>query len=258
MALSKVLKRIFNIPLSILGMEVIRKGSWKPYNSVRFPTDMERMQHAADLGFKPKVIYDGGGFDGKWCAQAASIFQDAEFVMFEPNPTMKARIIDRVAPIKTRVQLIQKALGESPGTAKFNIWSDGKVDAGASLLNHVKGDASTQLEVEVVSIDSVAEETGKWPDLIKIDLQGAEAPALRGAAKALDRAEMVIAEFGCLEEAYEGRTTPAELISMMDKSGYKLYDLVDIHYRPHDGALTGGDLFFVKRSSALNAHKGYN
>ena len=38
---------------------------------------------------------------------------------------------------------------------------------------------------------------------------------------------------------------------------YCLYDLVDLHYRPYDRALTGGDYIFVKNSSALRAYKGW-
>lgn len=250
------IKKLLNVPLSAVGMELVRKGSWIPYDSVRFPTDMERLQHAASIGFSPKVIFDGGGFDGKWCLQVSKIFPDAEFVMFEPNPTMKARIIDRTAPIKSKVKLVQKALSDKAGKAQFNVWDDSKSDAGASLLEHVKGSAATTFEVDLVRIDDVAEDTGKWPDLIKVDLQGAEAPALRGATKALQKAEMVIAEFGVLD-AYIERTRPTELLGLLESHGFRLYDIVDVHYRPFDGALTGGDLFFVKDTSPLKSHKGY-
>jgi FkbM family methyltransferase len=238
-------------------MELVRRGSWIPYDAVRFPSDIERISHASSIGFSPKVIYDGGGFDGKWCMKVASIFPDAEFVMFEPNPNMKARIIDNTAPIKTRVHLVQKALADKAGTAHFNIWKDADNDASASLLGHVQGDASTQLEVELTTIDAVAEETGKWPDLIKLDLQGAEGPALEGARKALEKAEMVIAEFGVLD-AYKERTRCTQLLSILERSGFQLYDIVDLHYRPYDGALTGGDFFFVKKTSKLKAYAGYD
>ena len=43
----------------------------------------------------------------------------------------------------------------------------------------------------------------------------------------------------------------------MFDNDYCLYDLVDCHYRPYDGALTGGDFIFVKNSSALRAYKGW-
>jgi len=64
-------------------------------------------------------------------------------------------------------------------------------------------------------------------------------------------------EFGCLE-AYADRTTPDDLLELMYQNDYCLYDIVDCHYRPYDGALTGGDFFFVKNSSVLRKHKGWD
>jgi len=87
-------------------------------------------------------------------------------------------------------------------------------------------------------------------------LQGAEFLALKGATGVLESAEMVITEFGCLE-AYIGRATSRDLLDIMFDNDYCLYDIVDCHYRPYDGALTGGDFFFVKNWSVLRKHKGW-
>ena len=38
---------------------------------------------------------------------------------------------------------------------------------------------------------------------------------------------------------------------------YCLYDIIDLHDRPYDGALTGGDFFFVKNSSPLRRYKAW-
>ena len=97
---------------------------------------------------------------------------------------------------------------------------------------------------------------GLVPDLVKLDLQGGELAALDGSTNALKTAELMLIEFGCLD-AYIDRTTPRDLLDIMFENDYCLYDIVDCHYRPYDGALTGGDFIFVKNSSALRAYKGW-
>ena len=69
-------------------------------------------------------------------------------------------------------------------------------------------------------------------------------------------ATFMIIEFGCLE-AYIGRTTPRDILEIMYENDYCLYDIVDCHYRPYDGALTGGDFFFVKNDGVLKKYKGW-
>ena len=94
------------------------------------------------------------------------------------------------------------------------------------------------------------------PDLLKLDLQGFELPALKGADQCLKHAELCIVEFGCLD-AYKERTTPNDVMNLMYQYDYVLYDIVDLIYRPYDGALVGGDFFFVKSDSRLKEHKDY-
>jgi len=46
-------------------------------------------------------------------------------------------------------------------------------------------------------------------------------------------------------------------MDIMYDNGFYLYDIVDLRYRPCDGALAGGDFFFIKASSKLRARKDY-
>lgn len=226
------------------------------------PSCEARLAHAGSLGFQPEVIFDCGAFIGKWAQEVNQIFPDSQLVLIEPNSELYPRIAEHVKPFASQARLIEAAAGESEGIMELNIWENPKYGnqttalAASSLLGHVQGEATRSLPVRVRTIDDIARECGVWPDLIKLDLQGAELPALRGAVQALEACELCIIEFGCLE-AYKARTTPAELITFMDEQGYSLYDIVDIRYRPYDGALTGGDFFFVKRDSQLKAHKDY-
>lgn len=259
MGIRSIIGGLANNLLAPLGLELTARGTTERARAkkrVRFPTGEERMAHAASLGFRPRVLFDGGAYDGRWSMHMAKLFPGAQLVLFEPNPFIQDKLREHTAHITPSVVVQDVAIAERPGEATFHIYRDPQKDPGASLLGHVSGEAATPVPVRLDTLDHVCEQLGLLPDVLKLDLQGAEGNAIRGATKALAHAELVIAEFGCLE-AYIGRTTPRELMDLLYDRGFVLYDLVECHYRPYDGALTGGDFFFVKADSPLRAHKGW-
>ncbi len=218
------------------------------------PTVFDRLKHAKKLGFNPKVIIDGGANRGKWTKWASTIFKDALFICVEPNYNLNETIKSTIGDNTKNYIIENVALGKNNDQGTLNIWGD---SSGASLLDHVDGDAATKIETQIITIDALCKKHNIKPDLIKLDLQGGEMDALLGAAESLKTCEMLVPEFGCLY-AYINRTSNAQMFSYLENLEYGLYDVVDIHYRPHDGALTGGDFFFVKNNSKLRSHKGYN
>ena len=250
------LKRAGRWPFHAVGLDVVRKGQQPKASKRVFPAWDDRLRHARDLGFAPAVIVDGGAFRGYWSRDVAQLFPGAQLVMIEPNPHAREVIATTVAAVRPAPIVVDVAIGEAAGSAQLHIWREADSDRGASLLENVKGEAKLLVDVEVRTLDSVCDDLGLVPDLLKLDLQGGELAALRGATKALQHTEMMMIEFGCLE-AYVGRTTPRDLIDIMFDHDFCLYDVVDCHYRPYDGALTGGDFIFVKNRSALRAYKGW-
>lgn len=216
----------------------------------------ERLANAKKLGFHPQTILDGGAFRGLWSREVAGLFPGAQIVLVEPNPYLHETIRENVSDIEPRPVILKLALGESPGATELNIWRGVEEDSGASLLSHIQGEASQAVEVQVDTIDAIAERLSFVPDLIKLDLQGGELKALRGAERALEQTEMVIVEFHCLD-AYVGRPTPRDLLDYMYDRDFCLYDIVDCYNRPYDDALAGGDFFFVKNSSHLRSYQGW-
>jgi FkbM family methyltransferase len=248
----QTLKKIINTPLNAIGFELVRKAS-----GAGMATWIERLKLAKKLGFSPRVIVDGGAYTGGWSQDVSRLFTGAQIITVEPNPHVQDDIRRNISNIQPKPIVLNVALGGSKEKASLNIWRDETTDTGASLLTHVQGSANKAIEVDVDTLDNIAQQTGLMPDFVKLDLQGAELPALEGASRVLEHAELMMIEFGCLE-AYEGRTTPRDLIDLMYENNYCLYDIVDCHYRPYDGALTGGDFLFVKNSSALRKHKGWD
>lgn len=248
MTVKSMLHQTLNQAIAPFGLAIVR--SWGDRNWLK------RLKQAKKNGLAPRTILDGGAFHGLWSQQAARLFPGAQLVLIEPNPHSRAMIEKNIAGIEPYPILMQSALGASDGTASFNIWGNVDNQSSASLLDHVAGPATQVVEVQVETLDSIAHKLSMFPDLIKLDLQGGELDALRGGEAVLRHAEFAILEFGCLD-AYVGRTNPSELLDMMYDHDYCLYDVVDLSDRPYDGALAGGDFFFVKNSSVLRKYKGW-
>jgi len=258
--MKKIIKSVSNAFLAPLNLELVGKQKQEKILSNyhhSMPKCEERLKHARSIGFTPKIIVDAGAYVGSWTYTTASIFPEAQFIVIEPNPHVEKKIDNTLQDLKGRTTIIGKAVADQPGTLPFNIWGDPNDATSASLQNHVRGSAENTVNVEVDTIDNVLTEYSRHADLVKLDLQGAELKALRGATETLKTAEMFIVEFGCLE-AYIDRATPQQLMEIFYGNDYCLYDIVDCHYRPYDGAMTGGDFFFIKNDSPLRKYKGWN
>ncbi len=231
------------------GLEIVRRR-W-------IPTWYERLKHMKSLGFSPQIVFDCGAFIGEWTLQASRIFGSAQFVLIEPNKMITNQTRARIADIRPEVILLEVAVGDERKSAHLNVWADEQVPMdSSSLLAHAHGDPASKIEIEILPLDEISETLGLRPDLLKLDLQGSELPALKGARHVLRNVELVIVEFGCLE-AYVERTTPRDLMDVMYDNDFSLYDIVDLIYRPYDGALAGGDFFFLKRDHPLSRYKEY-
>ncbi len=238
----------FNAPLRIAGLQLVRARMAEAQVS-------RRLRALARAGFHPSTVLDGGAFNGDWSRDLSILYPDSQLIVVEPNPSMMDECIRKLGSRRPRPHFQQCALGPAPGMAKLKLWA-GSAGSAASLLDHVSGPAQRSIEVEVRTIDSIVECVGCPPDLVKLDLQGFELAALKGADRALDHAQVVIVEISCLA-AYVGRSSAGEIFDFMYRRGFELHDIADLGYRPVDGALASADMTFVRSTSPIRAYAGY-
>jgi FkbM family methyltransferase len=195
------------------------------------------------LGFAPGVIYDVGAYRGGWTRLASEVFPQAQFVLFEANRDHAGALA-----ATGRRHVIAALGGEDGGARVFHVPRQGDV-TGASLYveNTIHyAEANLQVrEVETARLDTlVAREKLPAPDLIKIDVQGAELEVLAGAAETLRDANALIVEASFVDYN-KGGPLVADVIAAMDRLGFKCADLCEVHRNAGNFVLQL-DLLFVR------------
>jgi FkbM family methyltransferase len=118
---------------------------------------------------------------------------------------------------RLRVDVLSAAVAETWAVSEFIIASSNRaanylIDAGGST---VTGGVRERQLVPTVSLDALLDRTGV-PDLVKIDIEGGELAALRGASKLLDERPTM------LLEVYERHSL--DVGQILRRHGYRLID----------------------------------
>ena len=213
------------------------------------------LQDAAARGFKPRSILDVGANRGDWSRMAAAVFPEAAFLLIEPQQEM-------VAPLQQfcrdfpRARYVEAGAGATPGELTLTIWDDLE---GSSLLpaeNTALTENKTRRSVKISTIDSLYENEASRPDLVKLDIQGFELEALKGAQTLFGRTELFILEVS-LYEFMPKAPLFSDVVAFMAQRGYEVYDLPGFMRRPLDGALGQTDIAFARRDGFLRRSRDW-
>jgi FkbM family methyltransferase len=177
----------------------------------------------ADPGIK--TVLDGGANFGQFACAAAEVFPAAQIYAFEPLPAAAAQFIRNLA-MRPQVKLIHSALGAHNGTVFFhpNEYSQSS-SVLAQTATHARSFSQDKqlapIEVPITSLDTFASANVLTPPiLIKLDLQGYELEALRGATKLLQRTDYVLIET-VFEPMYEREPLFEDILAFMVGAGFK-------------------------------------
>lgn len=192
---------------------------WRPSLERAAP---EVFSWAEELVQPGNVVWDLGANLGLFSlAAAVRAGAEGEVLAVEPDPWL-CGLIDRsrarLARGAASIEVLQSAVGERDGEASFLLSGRGRA---ASHLQSVPGTSQAgrsrgSIDVRVRALDSLAAGR-RAPSLIKIDVEGAEALALRGALRLLEAARPVL-----LVEV--GGDTAAEIGETLRGFGYRMFD----------------------------------
>ena len=147
------------------------------------------LEKLRDEGFHPKIIYDVGACWGEWSAIAKHLWPDAQFFLFEA-------CTDKQPYLRLRGNYFTGVLSSTDGAEVRFYKNDTHPNGNSYYIENSPHFNENNFTIEKTrTLDSVVAEKG-WPapDLLKIDVQGAELDVLAGSTETLKNVQHLIVE----------------------------------------------------------------
>jgi FkbM family methyltransferase len=169
------------------------------------------------------VVIDAGAAVGEWSRTFLDRRPDARMFMVEPQPSSQAAIRQLVLPGAT---LLPCALGDRPGVATLHA----PKDAGVVASFHKRRDSRWKdlqfdsFDVSVTTVSEIARERDlDFIDFLKMDIEGHELAALRGAEDVMSRGKLggVAFEFG--PGNVNSRTMFIDFFELLGSFGFEIF-----------------------------------
>jgi FkbM family methyltransferase len=171
-------------------------------------------------------VIDVGANQGQFALYARVRFPDADVYSLEPLAGPRSRL-SRLFAGNGRVHVIGAAAGSASGAARINV---SRADDSSSLLpvtdrqlDRFPGtDTVRQESIQVETLDRILEPVELVrPVLLKLDVQGFELEALRGAERVLGSVDTVLTECSFVP-FYAGQALFDEVRDFLDGHGFQL------------------------------------
>jgi FkbM family methyltransferase len=197
------------------------KGYWF-YGRAREQQTMRFFESV--LGSNDTVVEVGGHIGYITLLFAKLVGEGGRVIVFEPGSNNLPYIRANVAP-RAQIELVEMAISHCNGVATF--FEEGLTGQNNSLCadygvfreNQARAfdDSSYQArEVETITLDAFVEQRNIVPQLIKIDIEGAELQALQGAEQTLRTIRPLV--------MVEVTQHKSEVFDLLRTTGYELRD----------------------------------
>jgi len=174
-------------------------------------------------GDSPRLscIYDVGAHIGFFSMVFARCFKQARVFAFEPNPRNYQRLVLNVQrnELAARITPVGRAVSDESQRTQFYI---GESTWSGSLISDHRDNYKADYSVVTATLDEVVfRDHYPAPEVIKIDVEGAEVQVLRGGAKVLECYKpMLIIEVHYVEAG-------EQVVSLLRRIGYEIRSLAD-------------------------------
>jgi FkbM family methyltransferase len=168
------------------------------------------------------VFFDIGANIGYYSLLVSNIASGVKIFSFEPDP-FNIRLL--ISNKEANIDIIQKAVGRENGNADFYVST--KANSGISTLKLKNRDLLEKrnfkkMNVKLVTMDTFCKETRRVPNLIKIDVEGAEEDVLKGGSRTLKEADpTIIMEVWCTPFTENYRNA----LKILKKAGFKCFSI---------------------------------
>jgi FkbM family methyltransferase len=164
-------------------------------------------------GYAPSpgwAVIDLGANIGVFTLHAA--LAGAFVYAFEPNPDCFARLRSNVRDngVTPSVMLFEQAVSDRRGAGRMEVTKGGTT--GGTVARTAAADDSGPVRMTTLD-EAMAQSSVRTIDLLKMDIEGAEAAALKGASNVLGRTQRIIAE-------YHSQALLAECTQILEGHGF--------------------------------------
>lgn len=188
----------------------------------------------------PKLIYDIGANAGNWSTEIKQIFPNADFHLFEANEDCLPDL-QRSGFNHTIILLGSSSREVSYYKTNMSVTTGNSIYIEQS--NFTQTFKPTKKQMTTLD-DWMAANNHDTVDMVKLDVQGAELEVFKGASIALKTAKIIACEVQTREYNL-GAPFSHEVIHFLSKNGFRMIDILEMHYTASD-LLFQVDLLFVK------------
>ncbi len=171
------------------------------------------------------VVIDGGANWGYFSLLASRAVGLAGRVLaFEPVPDTAASLQRNLDASGVRnVEIVQACLARSAGEATLHLFEGDPSAVNSTMGAHAPERWAREVRAPALSLDDVMDAHQLTPALLKLDVEGAELDALRGAERLLARAALaVVFEWNPITARGFGYD-PRDVLDLLSRSGYSAW-----------------------------------
>ena len=202
------------------------------------------------LGLDFNAIIDGGANVGQFARAAHTCFPKASIFSFEPLPDIAEQLGSNLQDVPN-FHIFQTALGAEDGEIDFYRHSYSQSSSARPMLHKEDGllagksEEVERLKIPVSRLDTaLADHSFPTPALLKLDVQGFELEALRGADAVLQQCDNVLLE-SVFDQQYEGEALLDEIWFYLHGKGYRFNQPVNF-VRSGSGRIAQMDVLFSR------------
>lgn len=198
-----------------------RSGTWPDYERV-LQTSYESFLQSDG------VILDVGANIGTHLEHFVRIASDGQVIAFEPLPDIYQSLVERFQPDGTALTIHNLALSSEPAPEVSFVRANGSLSESGLRQREYNDPAAVSpstISVRVDTIDEVLEAANpSRVSYIKMDIEGAEIDALRGATITLAKYRPIVSvEYGYQAYRAYGHTEDT-LFDFCAPAGYRIFD----------------------------------
>lgn len=217
-------------------------------NTTYFAHEAKLFRAFQDAGFEPRVFFEIGSSNSGWSYEMSTLFPAGRFHLFEPlidHKDFYSENTARILKARPDFQVHKIAVGDVDGITKMGVDPSGY--CASTLVAEMNETFTEVIEVPIRRLDTfVFDADLPRPDVLKIDVQGAELAVLIGAGALLDSVQLIQAEVWLVRGYWEQTPLFHEINEYLGAKGFLFLDFGGVYYGElHE--LYAADAFFARK-----------